>query len=154
MKEEEIEKIINDEIDALFELFDKNPDPILMLLRYHLLIENMLERMIIGKIDNGYKVVENGNLTFYQKVIFVDAFSELNDSIIQSIKKLNSVRNECAHDKDKKITKADIEKIGKPLGKKFTKIKQKYNSDKNQFAERVFAHIFSEILKKLIKLES
>ncbi len=104
-------------------------DPVLLILRTHLYIEYMLERLIIAKLDRGDRIVEKGRLSFAQKLVLVSAFDYVKDIQITMMRNLNAVRNRCAHERQKEITMADIELIGRPLGKAFSEIRKAEHDD-------------------------
>lgn len=99
-------------------------DPVMLILRAHLFTENLLERLIRVKLPRGDKIAENANLSYFQKLVLLDALEILPDSIISSLRQLNKLRNECAHQLQKQITDADVVRVGSPLGKFFTSAKR------------------------------
>ncbi len=104
-------------------------DPVMLVLRAHLFTENLLERLIRSQLPRGDKVAENANLTYFQKLVLVDALELLPDMIISSLRQLNKLRNECAHQLQKAINESDVVRIGSPLGKFFTSAKKESNFD-------------------------
>ncbi|SDA57287.1 MULTISPECIES: hypothetical protein [unclassified Janthinobacterium] len=104
-------------------------DPTMLILRAHLFSESLLERYITFKFPRGDKVIENAALSFHQKLIIVDAFDELGDHIISSLRNLNKLRNQCAHQLDKRISDGDVLKVGSPLGTMFTRLRREANFD-------------------------
>ena len=99
-------------------------DPVLLILRMHLYAEYLLERIISCKLPRGDRHLNNGNIPFNQKLSLVSAFDYLPDELITSLKQLNSVRNQCAHVLHKEVTLSEVDKIGRPLGAKYTAIKK------------------------------
>lgn len=116
-------------------------DPVMLILRAHLYSENLLERLIGVKLPRGDKVIDNGNLTYNQKLILVEAFDCLEDAIISSLKNLNKLRNQCAHELQKKITEVDVTKIGSSLGKEFTRFKREAKFDQATLLRSVIDYI-------------
>ena len=108
-------------------------DPELTILRVHLLVEYYLEKFITMGLDRGDKITSQGNFSFAQKIYIVEALNLVKDEIIQSIKNLNKVRNNCAHELHKAISASDVELIGRPFGKEFTKIRHEHRYDINEF---------------------
>ncbi|MFO0106219.1 MAG: hypothetical protein ACK52H_02890 [Burkholderiales bacterium] len=104
-------------------------DPTMLVLRAHLFSENLLERLLNFKLPRGDKVIESGNLSYHQKIVLVDALDCIPDSIVSSLRNLNKLRNQCAHELDKKITDGDVTRVGSPLGKNFTRFKRDANFD-------------------------
>lgn len=138
------------ELEALgkqkeFEKFQKaigaETDPIMLILRAHLFSENLLERLINFKLPRGDKLVESGNLTYNQKLVLVDALDCLPDSVVSSLRNLNKLRNQCAHELHKKITDADITRIGSSLGKDFTRFKRDAKFDEAELLRKVVDYV-------------
>lgn len=124
---------INKDFDKDFETFakivDPDLDPVLLLLRAHLLTENLIESLIMLVLERGDRIVFKGNLGYYQKVSLLDSFDIVPDELISSLKNLNKVRNKCSHEMDKQITISDIDFIGSSLKEEYTKTKREYRSD-------------------------
>jgi len=81
---------VRDQEYALFKrASDPDQDPILSILRVHLLSEYYLERLIHICLPRGDIILDNGNLTFAQKLTLVSAFDVLKDRTIQCLKGLN-----------------------------------------------------------------
>lgn len=95
-------------------------DPIMLVLRGHLFSESLLERIIRLSLPRGDKVVESASFSYAQKLLFVEALETMPDSVCSSLRGLNKLRNQCAHELGRTITDADVVKIGSPLGKEFT----------------------------------
>ena len=112
------------ETQHFFEAVGDEADLVMLVLRAHLYSENLLERLIGLKLPRGDRVLENGNLSFHQKLMLVDSLDYLPDRIVSSFRNLNKLRNQCSHELNKSITMADITRIGSPLGKVFTDIKR------------------------------
>jgi hypothetical protein len=125
------------EFERFQQAIGEENDPTMLILRAHLFSENLIERLIIFNITRGDKVIESGNLTYYQKLVLVDSLDCLSDSIISSLRNLNKLRNQCAHQLDKKITDSDVTRIGSPLGKVFTKYKREAKFDETVLLRRV-----------------
>jgi hypothetical protein len=115
----------------------------LILLKGHLLIEVLLESTLRG--EN----IECENFSFYRKIQTLQntKLKERNCFIIQSLKKLNEIRNKLAHDFNFDITNGEFElwalEVRKNLkGKKFSR----YN-----FRTKI-VHSFSIISKNILDL--
>lgn len=100
----------------------RETDPTVLVLRAHLFSENLLERLLRLKLPRGDKLVQSASFSFSQKLLIVEAMDVLNDAAISSLRALNRLRNQCAHELGKSITDADVVKVGSPLGKVFTEI--------------------------------
>ena len=116
-------------------------DPTMLILRAHLFSESLLERYITFKFARGDKIIENAALSFHQKLIIVDAFNELGDHIISSLRNLNKLRNQCAHQLDKKISDGDVLKVGSPLGTTFTRLRRDANFDEIILLRKIINYI-------------
>jgi hypothetical protein len=53
------------------------PDALLALLRGHLYLESLLEQIIAVRLPRGDKILQNGNLSFYQKLTLVESLNVL-----------------------------------------------------------------------------
>lgn len=104
-------------------------DPIMMLLRTHLYAEAVLVDLIRHQLPNGEVVNKKARLQYHQKLLLVEALDILVPAHVASLKALNTVRNEFAHEIDKELTFDDVERIGSPLGETFEGHKQQGGSD-------------------------
>jgi hypothetical protein len=118
------EMIKQKEFERFEQAIGDESDPTMLVLRAHLFTEYLLERLITFKLPRGDKVIESGNLTYNQKLVLVDSLERLPDSIISSLRNLNKLRNQCAHELDKKITDSDVTRIGSTIGKKFSQYRK------------------------------
>lgn len=123
-------------------------------LRFHLLIEYYIDRILIENMKGGYKLIDS-NFSFSQKILLVDSLQVLNDSVLISIKNLNKLRNKCAHDIDYSICEKDIEIIGRPFGKDYMEFAKRYlgrdlKTDKDpHFLDAFLLNTYVLLLKKL-----
>jgi hypothetical protein len=78
-------------------------DPILILLKSHLHIENLLERLIVAYLPRGDSVTERARLSFFQKLVLLDSMELIPDSILTPVRHLNKLRNDIAHRLDRHI---------------------------------------------------
>lgn len=151
------EKLSIERIEHDYEQFtnicsEKN-DPVLNIIRFHLLMEYHLEQIIILELRRGDRLIYKGNLSYSQKINLVDSFDVLKDKLIQCLKNLNKVRNSCAHKFSKTITISDVEKIGRPLGKEFMEIKREYINNLNKLIYGTLVIICASISNVIISLE-
>ena len=116
-------------------------DPTMLILRAHLFSESLLERYITFKFPRGDKIIESGTLSFHQKLTIVDAFNELGDHVISSLRNLNKLRNQCAHQLDKKISDGDVLKVGSPLGVTFTRLRREAKFDEIILLRKIINYI-------------
>ncbi|UTG93450.1 hypothetical protein [Geobacter sulfurreducens] len=152
--ENEIEKIVGKETDELVSaLSKKGKEETLLVLQFHLYTENMFERIILASIPRGDLLIDNAGLSYHQKLCIVNALDVIEDRYIQSLKKLNKVRNECSHERDKEILLADMELIGRPLGKHFSKLKHEAGDNLKDLSIKTFAAIGAKLIGAIVKLE-
>ncbi len=112
-------------------------EPVLTILRGHLLAEHYLERVIAVKLPRGDRIIHAGLLSFAQKLNLVESLDALPDRLIQSLKGLNGVRNSCAHEMDREITMPDVERIGRPHGAEFTSLRREHYTDVSRLLTRI-----------------
>ncbi|MDQ1592077.1 MAG: hypothetical protein QOG71_2704 [Pyrinomonadaceae bacterium] len=145
MNEEEIEG--GSEVDPDYEDYSKalRGEPIMALLRVHLLTEYYLERIIHLQLARGDKLIESGNFSYSQKLSLVSAMNVLPDDLLSCLKNLNKVRNKCSHEKDYQPTFADVELIGRPLGKNYTKLRRERPHTVENMLGYVVGHICAGI---------
>lgn len=125
------DKRINEFIECEFREFKKALESRddLNILKFHLLFENILERIIVRFLKRGDRLIDKGNLTFAQKLTLVHSFDIISEPYIQALRHLNSLRNDLSHDKETNVTLEKFDLVGRPLGMAYTKIKRKYKDD-------------------------
>jgi hypothetical protein len=109
------------------EAIGRETDPMMLVLRGHLFSESLLERILRLSLARGDKLVESGGLSYAQKLILLESMDRVPDTIASSLRGLNRMRNQCAHELGKVISDADVVRFGSPLGKQFTKIHRESN---------------------------
>jgi hypothetical protein len=129
------------ELAKFKEAMGAESDAVMLLLRGHLYSENLLERLITFGLPRGDKLMENANLSYHQKLLLVEALDFLPDTFASSLRGLNKLRNQCAHQLNKKITEADITRVGSPLGKLFTECKRDAEFEETETLRRVINHV-------------
>lgn len=91
-------------------------DPIIIVLKSHLYIENCLDRMLSRALPFPNKILKK---TFSNKVDFFEALNLAcppdpnSTEVVFKLRQINKIRNKLAHNLDKKITKKDIEGLMK-----------------------------------------
>ncbi|SFJ15402.1 hypothetical protein SAMN05216206_3551 [Pseudomonas guineae] len=119
---EKIQEIASNEVKELIEAFSSDQEEIIKVLQFHLHAEQLLERILLAKLERGDKLIEHAGLSFHQKLCIVEAFNILDPRYTDALRKVNKLRNNCAHIKAAKISKADIDLIGRCLGKTYSSI--------------------------------
>jgi len=89
-----------------------------MVLRCHLLTEYYMDKLLVAALSRGDILVDDDRCRF----MFSDNI--LPREIIDSLRKLNTLRNNCGHEQDYKILEGDVDKIGSPFGLTYLKIKK------------------------------
>ncbi len=56
----------------------------------------------------------------------MDALDVVPKEIVDSLKNLNKVRNDCSHVMDYVISEKDVDRIGSPFGLEYIKLKRKF----------------------------
>lgn len=97
-------------------------DKELLILRGHIAIEYFLENIIEKYLPNGKKLNGN-NLNFARKLAVVESFDILEPDILLLIKKINSLRNKCAHKLEYQILDTNIEDLGSCIPDVYKKLK-------------------------------
>lgn len=150
------DKRIGEFIECEFEDFKKALESRddLNILKFHLLFENILERIIVRVLKRGDRLIDKGNLSFSQKLMLVHSFDIISDSYIQSLRHLNSLRNELSHDKETNITLDNFDLVGRPLGMAYTNIKRKYKDDYLfKITSDTFFLIHKGLVRKIAEIE-
>ena len=151
-------KKFNDGFIRFMKAADPKNDPVLMILKCHLLAEFYMDKLLIAALPRGDILVDEDKvqLMFFNKLSVVEALNILSKKIIDSLKKLNKLRNDCSHEQDYEISECDIDKLGNPFGVDYLKQKKEI-SDKKQLLFRTLMILISwldfetdkYILKKL-----
>jgi len=92
-------------------IVDENSDAVSLILRAHLLAEHLIEGLLESYLEEKAKPILELELNFYKKLQLIEGYELLPKNLIISIKKLNKLRNRCAHTLGMKITNEEI----KPL---------------------------------------
>ena len=112
--EKTIVKLRYQNFKVAIEKLSQTTDSLSMLLRVHLISENMLEELIKVIFDDKSDAILSLNIGYKQKLDLVRKFKldentpVLADYIVGSLRKLNSIRNKLAHNLDFKITNEHI----------------------------------------------
>lgn len=148
-----IEQWVRREYESFSRMCTEGQNPVLSVLRVHLLTEYHMERIFHLILPRGDKIADS-SLSFAQKISLLEALDIVSDRTIQCLKNLNRLRNSCAHEYDKTITTADVEFIGRPLGKEHTEVRCAYGDNVPEYLNRVLSYICRNITKKVFELEN
>lgn len=150
-----------DQFREFHESINTPNDLLIYVLRFHLLTENMLERIIKGSLPRGANLVRDTRLSYAQKLAIVDALGILDEKLTVALQRLNSLRNSCAHKRKMKVTIKEIDSISEPFGKQLSSVKPDPDQDPNQtelnaavLATAFFgSHIYNQLMLILAPLE-
>ena len=148
-----LEAVVKHEFSQAVRMCPPKQEPVLTILRAHLLAEHYIERAITARLPRGDRVIEAGLLGFAQKVNLLEGLNLLSDELVQSLKGLNRVRNSCAHEMERAITIPDVERIGRPLGAEFTSLRRKHFDDVRKLLHEVIMCIARELSGSVYYLE-
>jgi hypothetical protein len=150
---EKLRPIIDKEIKDFSQVLEKDTSLVPILLKFHLLTENCLERIISSKLSKGYQLLDNSGFTYHHKLELVHALDVLPDNIIGSLRKLNQLRNECSHNRNLVIDSQMIESIGKPLGKEYIDIRNEHRGNLDSLLVFTFSRLYSNIITVVLLCE-
>jgi hypothetical protein len=120
------DKQLPDELAKFEAEISKATDSIYGTLIAHLYVEHLLDRYLKTKIPNEAKLFGERGLSFTNKLKLVKGFGEFESQLIDSLSKLNSIRNDCAHVFGHQISDDKVEALGRTLGKDYKRILTKY----------------------------
>jgi hypothetical protein len=129
-------------------------DPKLFILFVHLYVEHLLERYLSAKLKKAKKLFGKNGLSFEKKLLLIEAMGGFPNQRIDSIRKLNFLRNDCAHRFKYQPTQAEIESFGRTLGKHYAKIQQKAGEDHNECMRQVCAYLCGILTKEILQAEN
>jgi len=123
-------KIVKYEFNKFKKSIKSTDGEVTMILRAHLLAEYYLNRLIEIELPCGYFITKE-KLSFYNKIAIVKALDVLTEKkgIESSLYELNSLRNRCAHVINYIISEDDVDRIGLPLGQRYTQSKFNFLKD-------------------------
>ena len=151
----EMEQFIRVEVKEFSSIIRETHSIILPFLRFHLLTENLLERIILCHLTRANRFLDKSkaNPTYYDKLCLVDSFNMLDDKIMGAIKNLNSIRNRLAHSRAATISVEDLDKIGNHFGNEYREFRAKYLKDMRELMCCVFELIFLDLVTTVYRLE-
>jgi hypothetical protein len=148
-----LKKAVEHETLLILKMCPAGQEPVLTILRAHLLAEHYLERAIAARLPRGDRVIEAGLLSFAQKLNVVEGLDLLPDRLVQSLRGLNRIRNSCSHEMEREITMPDIERIGRPFGSEFTSLRQQHYGDVKTLLHQVALCIGRDLSGSIFYLE-
>jgi hypothetical protein len=143
-----VKSLVAKETAFIHEVIGLKEDIVGYLLRFHLLAENALERIIATQLRQPDRVSDAG-LSFFQKACWVHATDLVPDAAMRALRQMNTLRNKCSHQISKKVTLADIDAIGTPFGRQYADAKQQKQRD-NAHLVLLLANVFGWIYQDLL----
>jgi hypothetical protein len=101
-------------------------DPKHYILMLHLYIEHLLERFITAKLKRTKGLLGKGGLGFEKKILLTQALGGLPGNLEDQVKKLNALRNNCAHQFRFKPSEAELDAYCRTFGKAYLERKKQY----------------------------
>ena len=154
--EGQIDKLVTEELKDLVQTITGPGDPVAgVTLRFHLLTEHYLDRLISAKLPRGARFLKNRQSTYAVKLTLVHALEVLPDHIIAAIRALNKLRNEMSHKRNFVVTTAAIETIGVNLGQPFRDLRNNSNvSSAQKVAVLTYALLAQPLITQVIAAEN
>lgn len=115
-------------------------DLVTMILKCHLLAEYNLDQILILQVPRGDMIVD-GRFQFSEKLTIVEALDVLDKETVDSLRKLNAVRNSCSHELNYEVTDRDLDKIGSVFPEQYLVDKKKSGDDKKALLHRVLMEV-------------
>lgn len=148
-----MKKHLKEELDRFHRLCPPDQEPVLTVLRGHLLTEYNIERLLVLELPRGNRLAGD-TLSYAQKLAVLESIGILTEQTIECLRGLNRVRNSCAHEMDRDITWADVERIGRPLGPEFTALRRKHSPDVQALLGATISAICRDMSYKVYVVES
>ena len=81
----EIEQFVRPEVKKFASIMRETDNIILPFLRFHLLTENLLEKIVISYLARAKRFLDEANPSYYHKLCLVDSFDILDEKIMGAI---------------------------------------------------------------------
>ena len=150
----ETEKAVRIAVKEFTGIIRETDSIIFPLLRFHLLTENLLERIITCQLARADRLLDNANLSYHHKLCLVSSFDLLSDKVLKALKKLNAKRNKLSHTRSESISIDDLDIIGRPFGKEYSELRSKYSNDTKELMICVFELVIFDLWTRVYLLES
>lgn len=148
-----IDKYFQDELAIFQAEIGKASDSIYGTLIAHLYIEHLLDRFLRTRIPYEAKLFGDRGLSFAIKLKLAQGFGELDPQLLDSISKLNGIRNDCAHVFGHQITDKQVEEIGRTLGKDYKRILNAYPEAEVGAIAPIIWNICGRMLRATVEAE-
>lgn len=121
-----LSKRFEKELSVWEKAIEKATDSIYGVLISHLYTEYLIDRYLKSKLPKDNGLTGKNGLSYSNKLKLVISLGEIDDQLADSLKKLNDIRNNCAHVFGHEITEKEVEKYGRTIGKDFKRITEQY----------------------------
>ena len=149
----EMEQFLRREVKEFASIMRETDNIIFPFLRFHLLTENLLERIVISHLARAKLFLDKANPSYYHKLCLVDSFDILDEKTMVAIKNLNSIRNRLAHSRESSISVEDLDKIGNRFGQEYLELRAEWLSDTKELMCCVFELILFRLFTTVYHLE-
>jgi len=120
-------------------------DPVLFVLRAHLYSEHLLERIIASYLPEGQQLIDQKILGYFLKLSLVDSFGMIDAATISALRRLNTLRNSCAHNLEKTVELGDVDAIGEP----FVDERRLFRAESGGNISAYLRHVVTHVLARL-----
>ena len=104
-------------------------DNVSKLLRLHALTEHYLDRLLALHLQDADIVLDDGRFSYHHKRLLVTALGALPPNITESLKRLTSLRNKCAHSAHPMIEDSEVRHAAQPIKEAFEAAHADYVND-------------------------
>ena len=105
----------------------KATDSIYGVLISHLYTEHLIDRYLLKKLPHEGGLTGKNGLSYSNKLKLVKSFGDIDNQIVDALSKLNDIRNDCAHIFGHEMSKENVEKYGRTLGRDYQRIISGYH---------------------------
>lgn len=123
---------IDDGFLRFWNAIEKPNNLVTKVLRCHLLAEYYIDKLLVAALPRGDMFSDDScRFMFFEKLFVVESLNILNKQLIDSLKNLNKLRNDCSHEQDFDILEGRIDKIGNPFGIDYLTMKKSTKGKKD-----------------------
>ncbi len=148
-----VDKQFQNELAIFKAEINKATDSIYGTLIAHLYVEHLLDRYLKTKIPHEAKLFGERGLSFTNKLKLARGFGEFESQLLDSLSKLNSIRNDCAHEFGHQISDDKIEALGRTLGKDYQRILTEYPEAEVGAIAPIVWNICGRVLRATLEAE-
>lgn len=148
-----INEKMKEEMDIFFKEIGRAADSKYGILISHLYVESLLERYIQAKLPKKEFLAGKNGLGFNDKLNLVCAFGEIDPQLSDSLRKLTSIRNNCAHVFAHEIADDEVEAYGRTLGKDYKRLLNDYPSAEKGGIAPISYFVCGQVLAQILAAE-